>query len=108
MTRTTERAATRRSWIDHSGEVVWDPSPSLVPRLIEGGQPFWLDIENPTDEIIDRLATGLGRHPLVVEGSKQFGQRAKLQVYRNGVLGVGLSAACVMATVVMLRRRNWN
>jgi magnesium transporter len=78
-----------RSWIDHSGEVVWDPSPSLVTRLIEGGQPFWLDIENPTDEVIDQLATGLGLHPLVVEGSKQFGQRAKLQVYRNGVMLVG-------------------
>jgi Mg2+ and Co2+ transporter CorA len=78
-----------RSWIDHSGEVVWDPSPSLITGLIEGGQPFWLDIENPTDEVIDQLATGLGLHPLVVAGSKQFGQRAKLQVYRNGVMLIG-------------------
>jgi magnesium transporter len=87
--RTSERAATVRSWIDHSGEVVWDPSPSLVTRLIDEGQPFWLDIENPTDEVIDQLATGLGLHPLTVEGSKQFGQRAKLQVYRNGVMLIG-------------------
>ena len=73
-----------RSWIDHSGEVVWDPSPALITRLVEAGQPFWLDIENPTDELIDQLATRLGLHPLAVEDSKQFGQRAKLQVYRNG------------------------
>ena len=65
-----------RSWIDHGTEVVEEPSPSLVERLVEAGQPFWLDIENPTDQIIDRLATRLGLHPLAVEDSKQFGQRA--------------------------------
>jgi magnesium transporter len=78
-----------RSWIDHSGQVVWDPSPSLVAQLVETAQPFWLDIENPTDEVIDELATRLGLHPLAVEDSKQFGQRAKLQVYGNGVMLVG-------------------
>ena len=78
-----------RSWIDHAGGVVWEPAPSLVAQLIEAGQPFWLDIENPTDELIEQLATRLGLHPLAVEGSKQFGQRAKLQVYGNGVMLVG-------------------
>ena len=78
-----------RSWINHSGEVVWEPAPSLIAQLIEAGQPFWLDIENPTDETIDQLATRLGLHPLAVEDSKQFGQRAKLQVYKNGVMLVG-------------------
>ena len=78
-----------RSWIDHSGEVVWEPSPSLIAQLVEAGQPFWLDIENPTDEVIDQLATRLGLHPLAVEDSRQFGQRAKLQVYGNGAMLVG-------------------
>jgi magnesium transporter len=78
-----------RSWIDHAGEVVWDPSLALVTQLVAAGQPFWLDIEDPTDEIIDQLATSLGLHPLAVENSKQFGQRAKLQVYRNAALLVG-------------------
>lgn len=55
----------------------------------EEGQPFWLDIENPTDEIIDQLATRLGLHPLAVANSKQFGQRAKLRVYGNGVMLIG-------------------
>src|SRR5580693_7485719 len=59
--------ATMRSWIDHSGEVVWEPAPSLIAQLIEAGQPFWLDIENATDETIDQLATRLGLHPLVDE-----------------------------------------
>ena len=78
-----------RSWIDHSGEVVWDPAPSLVAQLVAASQPFWLDIENPANETIDQLATILGLHPLAVENSKQFGQRAKLQVYGNGVMLVG-------------------
>jgi magnesium transporter len=78
-----------RSWIDQAGEVVWEPTPSLIAQLIEAGQPFWLDIENPTDEVIDQLATRLGLHPLAVEDSKQFGQRAKLQVYGNGAMLVG-------------------
>jgi magnesium transporter len=78
-----------RSWIDHGGEVVWEPSPSLIAQLVEASQPFWLDIENPTGEVIDQLATRLGLHPLAVEDSKQFGQRAKLQVYGNGVMLIG-------------------
>ena len=78
-----------RSWIDHAGEVVWEPAPSLIARFVEAGQPFWLDIEDPTDEVIDQLATRLGLHPLAVEDSKQFGQRAKLQVYGNPVMLVG-------------------
>jgi len=78
-----------RSWIDHGGQVVWDPSPPLIAQLVEAGQPFWLDIENPTDEVIGQLATRLGLHPLAVQDSSQFGQRAKLQVYGNGVMLVG-------------------
>jgi len=78
-----------RSWIDHGGEVVWEPAPSLIAQLIEAAQPFWLDIENPSDEVIDQLATRLGLHPLAVEDSKQFGQRAKLQAYGNGAMLVG-------------------
>ena len=78
-----------RSWIDHDTQVVEEPSPSLVERLVEAGEPFWLDIENPTEEIIDRLATRLGLHPLAVEDSKQFGQRGKLQIYGNVAMMVG-------------------
>ena len=69
--------------------MAWEPSPSLIAQLVEAGQPFWLDIENPTDEVIDQLATRLGLHPLAVRDSRQFGQRTKLQVYGNGVMLVG-------------------
>jgi magnesium transporter len=78
-----------RSWIDQGGVVVRDPSSSLVAQLVQAAQPFWLDIEDPTDEIIDQLTTLLGLHPLAVEDSKHFGQRAKLQLYGNGAMLVG-------------------
>jgi magnesium transporter len=78
-----------RSWIDHGTEVVEEPSPSLIRQLVDAGEPFWLDIENPTDEIIDRLAAGLGLHPLAVEDSKQFGQQGKLQIYGTVAMIVG-------------------
>jgi magnesium transporter len=78
-----------RSWIDHGGEVVWEPSTSLVEQLVQAGQPFWLDIEGPTDEVVDQLAARLRLHPLAVESSKQFGQPAKLRVYGNGAMLVG-------------------
>jgi magnesium transporter len=78
-----------RSWIDGSGGVIEEPAPSLVARFVAAGQPFWLDIEDPTDEVIDQLAARLGLHPLAVEDSKQFGQRGKLQVYANVAMIVG-------------------
>jgi magnesium transporter len=78
-----------RSWIDHAGDVIWEPSPSLVAQLVQAGQPFWLDIEDPTDEVINQLTTMLGLHSLAAESTRQFGQRAKLQVYGNGVMLVG-------------------
>jgi len=65
-----------RSWIDHDGDVTEEPSPSLIAELVQAGQLFWLDIENPTDEVIDRLAARLGLHPLAVEDSKQSHPRA--------------------------------
>jgi len=66
-----------RSWINYGTEIVEGPSPSLVGQLVEESQPFWLDVENPTDEIIDRLAARLGLHLVAVEDSKQFGGRGR-------------------------------
>jgi Mg2+ and Co2+ transporter CorA len=60
-----------------------------VTELVDAGQPFWLDIEDPTGEAIDQLAALLELHPLAIEDSKQFGQRPKLEVYGNGVMLVG-------------------
>ena len=94
-----------RSWIDYSGEVVREPSPSLIAQLVEAGQPFWLDIENPTGELLDQLATRLGLHPLAVEDSRQFGQRAKLQVYGNEQRVMREADDQELAEITAIRRR---
>ena len=70
-----------RSWLDYADGAVEDPPPAIVEELVRAGTPCWLDVEDPTDEVMDRLATGLTLHPLAVEDSKQFGQRASLSIY---------------------------
>ena len=32
-----------------------------MARLVEAGQPFWLDVEDPADEVIDRPQLELRR-----------------------------------------------
>ena len=51
--------------------------------------PFWLDIEDPTDEMIDRMADRLSLHDLAVEDSKRFDQRGKLVVYGDVAMMIG-------------------
>ena len=78
-----------RSWIDHAGEIVRDPSPSVITQLVAAAQPFW-------------LAGFWGQNFNVLTGSIEKGWPAFL------VLGVGLSTACVVVAVVLLSRRRWN
>ena len=58
-------------------------------RARAGRPAFLARHRESNDEVIDQLATRLGLHRLAVEDSKQFGQRAKLQVYENGAMLVG-------------------
>jgi magnesium transporter len=69
-----------RSWLCDSVETVDDPSPAVVAERVAAGTPFWLDIDDPTDEVIDRLADRLRLHPLAVEDAKRFGQRGQLHI----------------------------
>jgi magnesium transporter len=70
-----------RSWIDYADGTVADPQPAVVDEFVQAGTACWLDIEDPTDEVIDRLATRLPLDPLAVARSKEFGQRASLWIY---------------------------
>ena len=47
-------------------------APGLGVRNTESGPRFGLDVENPTAEVIDQLATRLRLHVVAVENSKQF------------------------------------
>lgn len=83
------RGTLMRSWIEDTDEQVSDPSPDDLQRFVASGRPFWLDIEGPTDDVIDRLASTIGLHPLAVEDSKEFGQRGKLERYGDVAMIVG-------------------
>src|SRR5262249_25725341 len=53
------------------------------------GRPWWMDRGDRRNEASNLGDTRRGLHPLAAENSKGFGQRAKLQVYGNGVMLVG-------------------
>src|SRR4051812_11724732 len=78
-----------RTWLEHGDVTVEDPPPARIARLVEAGVPFWLDVEDPTDEVIDQMARRLDLHPLAVEDSKRFAQRGKLTVYGDLALMIG-------------------
>ena len=78
-----------RTWLEHGDVATEDPDPGEVGRLVAAGTPFWLDIEDPTDEIIDHMAERLGLHALAVEDSKRFDQRGKLVVYGDVAMMIG-------------------
>jgi magnesium transporter len=56
-----------------------------VERLLASGEFFWLDIHQPVPEDFVVLREAFGFHPLALEDSEQFGQRAKLDDYDDFV-----------------------
>ena len=59
---------------------------SEIKGLLARGEFFWLDLDHPGPDVIDEMAGLLGWHPLAVEDSKEFGQRPKLDDYRDHAL----------------------
>lgn len=78
-----------RSWLEHDGVTAENVEAERVVGLVAAGTPFWLDVEGPTDIVVERLARALDLHPLAVEDSKEFDQRGKLVVYGDLVMAVG-------------------
>ena len=56
-----------------------------VERLLAGGGFFWLDLHRPNEADFTVLRDVFRFHPLAVEDSEQFGQRAKLDEYDDFV-----------------------
>ena len=56
-----------------------------VEELLASGEFFWLDLHNPNTEDFDVLRDTFGFHPLAVEDSEHFDQRAKLDEYDDFV-----------------------
>lgn len=47
---------------------------------------FWLDLTDPSADELDQIAEFVTVHPLALEDSREFGQRAKLDDYRRSAL----------------------
>jgi magnesium transporter len=58
----------------------------LIQELRSKHEFFWLDVAAPTKEQVEHLGALLGLHPLAMEDSVNFGQRAKLDTYGDTAL----------------------
>ncbi|GAB3611455.1 magnesium/cobalt transporter CorA [Humibacter ginsengiterrae] len=59
---------------------------ALISQLRQEQEFFWLDLPDPNREQVEHLGAVLGLHPLAVEDSVKFGQRAKLDTYGDTAL----------------------
>lgn len=64
-----------------------------VERLLAGDGFFWLDLDRPNEDDFQILRDVFKFHPLAIEDSEQFDQRAKLDEYDDFVFIVVYGAA---------------
>lgn len=69
-------------------EPTWDD----VQAVLGDGRTFWLDLQAPSDDEIDRLGEVFGFHRLAVEDTHRFHQRAKLVDYEDHAFVVAFAA----------------
>ncbi|HVM56123.1 MAG TPA: magnesium/cobalt transporter CorA [Gaiellaceae bacterium] len=81
-----EGERTRACHVTHrDGHAVVDFSRETAQDLLDGGEFFWLDLDCPTPEDFTVLQDVFGFHPLAIEDSEHFGQRAKIDDYDDYV-----------------------
>ena len=73
-------------------EVLTEIDRDRISALLARDEFFWLDLTGPSDADLDTLGELLDLHELALEDTREFGQRPKLDRYRNGVLLVFYSA----------------
>jgi magnesium transporter len=56
-----------------------------VAAHLKNGQFFWLDLEDPSDEKLQKISEKLGLHPLTVEDMRVFKERPKIEEYEGYV-----------------------
>jgi magnesium transporter len=67
--------------LDDQGSGVMQFDRETAESLLASGSFFWLDLDDPTEDDFTILREVFGFHPLAVEDSEQFDQRAKIDVY---------------------------
>jgi magnesium transporter len=84
-----------RAWqvIQHGGGGEVDLSRETVEGLLAGGGFFWLDLAQPEPGDFEILRDIFGFHPLAVEDSEHFDQRAKIEDYDDFVFIVAYGAS---------------
>jgi magnesium transporter len=73
------------------GEIQFDHD--TAERLLAGGEFFWLDLDQPSEGDFQIFRDVFKFHPLAIEDSEQFDQRAKLDEYDDFVFVVVYGAA---------------
>jgi Mg2+ and Co2+ transporter CorA len=68
-------------------------SRETVAELLASGGFFWLDLDRPEADDFEILREVFGFHPLAVEDSEQFDQRAKIEDYDDFVFLVVYGAS---------------
>jgi magnesium transporter len=73
-------------------EVLTEVDRGRIEALRARDEFFWLDLESPSDADLDAVGELLELHELAMEDTREFGQRPKLDHYRDAVLFVYWSA----------------
>jgi magnesium transporter len=72
--------------------VLTDLEPDKIAHERELDRFFWLDLESPSDEELERTGKLLGLHPVALEDTREWEQRPKVDTYSNHLLLVFYSA----------------
>jgi magnesium transporter len=79
--------------IDDDGAESINFHSAAVEELLAKGKFFWLDLDQPDDSDYTVLRDVFKFHPLAVEDSEHFGQRAKIDEYEDHIFMVVFGAA---------------
>jgi magnesium transporter len=74
--------------IDHGGTAQVQFDRETAERLLAAGNFFWLDLDQPSERDFEILREVFKFHPLAVEDSEQFDQRAKIDDYDDFIFVV--------------------
>ena len=79
--------------VDRNGAATVALERARIEEHLRRGEFFWLDIHDPAPADLEILRDAFGFHPLAVEDSLHFGQRAKIEDYDDFVFLVAFGWA---------------
>ena len=90
---TTTGGPTRCHVVHGGGAEETHFSRDKVEELLASGEFFWVDVQRPNEDDFEILQDVFKFHPLAVEDSEHFGQRAKIEGYDDFAFIVVYGAA---------------